>query len=116
MTLLHENPELSQRQLSDALGVSLGAVNYCLRALVSAGDVKIRNFRASDNKRRYAYMLTPHGLQRKSALAAEFLKRKLREYHALKAEIEALTRDMGAANSPTRALRDKTETRVNRQK
>ncbi|EEB82353.1 transcriptional regulator [Roseobacter sp. GAI101] len=95
MHLLEQNPELSQRQLADALGISLGAVNYCLRALVEKGEVKIRNFRAADNKLRYAYILTPKGIRRKSLLTAGFLQRKLREYNALKDEIAALKSEAG---------------------
>lgn len=94
MRLLEVNPQLSQRQLADGLGISLGAVNYCLRALAEKGEVKIRNFRAADNKLRYAYILTPQGIARKSRLTADFLQRKLREYAALKAEIEALEREL----------------------
>ncbi len=96
MRLLEKDPELSQRQLADTLGISLGAVNYCLRALVEKGEVKIRNFRAADNKLRYAYILTPKGIRRKSLLTADFLQRKLREYKALKDEIADLKAEIGA--------------------
>ena len=96
MRLLEKDPELSQRQLADTLGISLGAVNYCLRALVEKGEVKIRNFRAADNKLRYAYILTPKGIRRKSLLTADFLQRKLREYKALKDEIADLKAEVGA--------------------
>ena len=94
MRLLQGNPKLSQRQLSRELGVSLGAVNYCLRALIDKGEVKIRNFRAADNKQRYAYILTPKGVARKAAITRRFLARKIAEYEALKAEIAALQREM----------------------
>lgn len=95
LRLLEQEPEISQRDISRELGLSLGAVNYVLRALIEKGQVKVRNFRASDNKLRYAYVLTTHGIDAKARLAAGFLKRKLAEYEALKAEIEALG---GAAN------------------
>tara|TARA_R110002074_G_scaffold312223_3_gene483016 strand:+ start:1204 stop:1542 length:339 start_codon:yes stop_codon:yes gene_type:complete len=94
MRLIERNPELSQRQLADALGISLGAVNYCLRALIQKGEVKIRNFRAANNKMRYAYIITPKGIRRKSLLTADFLQRKLREYNALKDEIATLKAEL----------------------
>jgi EPS-associated MarR family transcriptional regulator len=87
---LENRPDLSQRQIAEELGVSVGAVNYCLRALIEKGLVKVRNFRSSDHKLRYAYILTPHGLAEKARLTTSFLKRKLAEYEALKAEIETL--------------------------
>ena len=90
MRLLENNPSLSQRELAEALGVSLGATNYCLKALVEKGWVKLENFQKNPNKLGYLYLLTPQGLSAKTALTARFLKRKLREYDALKAEIEAL--------------------------
>lgn len=101
MRLLAANPYMSQRELAKELGVSLGAVNYCLRALVVKGDVKIRNFRAADNKLRYAYILTPEGIRRKTLLTADFLQRKMREYYALKSEIESLRHEIsGDSDAP----------------
>ncbi|WP_223427503.1 MarR family EPS-associated transcriptional regulator [Tateyamaria pelophila] len=94
MRELERTPDLSQRGLSIKLGVSLGCVNYCLKALSEKGLVKIRNFRASDQKRKYAYVLTPKGLAQKAGLTARFLERKTREYEALKAEIETLHREI----------------------
>ena len=90
LKLLQENPELSQRQLADALGVSLGAANYCLKALVEKGWVKLENFQKNPNKLGYLYLLTPMGISAKTRLTASFLKRKLDEYEALQAEIEEL--------------------------
>jgi len=72
------------------LGISLGKTNYCLKALMSKGLIKVQNFRSSDNKLAYAYLLTPSGMTEKSKLTAEFLKRKLAEYESLQAEIEQL--------------------------
>jgi EPS-associated MarR family transcriptional regulator len=95
LRLLEEQPDLSQRQMAEELGVSLGAVNYCLKALVEKGQIKIRNFRAANNKLRYAYVLTPGGLAEKTRLTSRFLKRKMAEYEALKAEIEAIQESMG---------------------
>lgn len=101
LRLLSENPAASQRDISNALGVSLGLVNYCLNALVEKGAVKISNFRAADNKLRYAYVLTPSGLSEKVHLTGQFLQRKIQEFEALKAEIEALK---GEADPRTQEL------------
>ena len=97
MRLLENNPNLSQRELAEALGVSLGATNYCLKALVDKGWVKLENFQRNPNKLGYLYILTPQGLSAKTALTARFLKRKLAEYESLKAEIEALQAEVPEA-------------------
>ncbi|MFD2741656.1 MarR family EPS-associated transcriptional regulator [Sulfitobacter aestuarii] len=99
MRALEGDPALSQRALAAELGLSLGMVNYCLRALVDRGQVKIRNFRAADNKRRYAYVLTPSGLAAKARLTRDFLKRRMAEHEALRAEIEALQRELGSGGA-----------------
>lgn len=102
MRLIEANPTCSQRDIAKSLGISLGAVNYCLNALIAVGFVKVRNFRESDKKLRYAYILTPSGAAEKAALTGGFLQRKLLEYEALKSEIEALRKEVGAAGaSPT---------------
>jgi EPS-associated MarR family transcriptional regulator len=93
LRLLESNPHLTQRELSKALGVSLGGVNYCLNALVVRGSVKVQNFRKSNNKWAYAYLLTPQGIGDKAALTSGFLKRKIQEYQQLKEEIESLSND-----------------------
>jgi EPS-associated MarR family transcriptional regulator len=90
---LEENPGLSQRDLAKRLGVSLGKVNFCLNALVAKGSVKINNFRNSDNKLAYAYLLTPSGVEQKARMTVQFLKFKLQEYEKLRAEIEELKRE-----------------------
>jgi len=87
---LHQTPEVSQRRLAKELGISLGSVNFCFQALVVKGWVKMQNFSRSNNKLRYAYLLTPVGVAQKSKLTAEFMKRKVAEYEALKLEIESL--------------------------
>lgn len=87
---LTHGPAASQRGLAERLGVSLGKVNYCLRALVDKGLVKANNFRRSDNKLAYAYVLTPAGLEEKRRLTQAFLQRKLSEFEVLQQEIEAL--------------------------
>lgn len=94
LRLLEANPELSQRQLAEALGVSLGKINFCLRALLERGLVKVRNFRDSNNKLAYAYYLTPKGARVKVRTTAGFLKRKLAEYAAIQKEIEELKREV----------------------
>lgn len=90
--LTHE-PAASQRGLAERFGVSLGKVNYCLRALVDKGLVKANNFRRSDNKRAYAYVLTPAGLEEKGRLTKAFLQRKLAEFEVLQQEIQALRQE-----------------------
>ena len=94
LRLLESNPHLSQRELSKSLGVSLGGINYCLNALVAKGSIKIQNFKNNHNKWVYAYLLTPQGIAEKTALTGDFLKRKMQEYYQLKAEIEALSREV----------------------
>ena len=92
---LEAKPQTSQRELADDLGVSLGKANYCLKALVDKGLVKIQNFRNSRNKLAYAYVLTPSGVAARAALTGRFLKRKVAEYEALQKEIEELKREVG---------------------
>lgn len=90
LSFLEQNPDMSQRDLAKALGVSLGGINYSLKALIERGLVKAQNFSKSERKLAYAYVLTPQGLAEKTRLTARFLKRKIDEYDALKAEIDSL--------------------------
>ena len=90
MKLLEANPDLSQRQMGKALGISFGGIHYCLNALVAKGLVKIENFSQNQNKFGYVYLLTPSGIAEKAALTSTFLKRKMEEYEALKLEIALL--------------------------
>lgn len=90
LRLLEGNPYISQRELAQATGVSLGKMNYCLKALLGKGLIKIQNFRNSNNRLAYAYLLTPAGIVAKTDLASHFLARKIAEYAALKREIEEL--------------------------
>ena len=90
LRLLHENPEMSQRELAEVVGVSVGGIHYVLNALIEKGLVKLGNFTAAEDKRRYAYILTPKGIAQKTAITHRFLARKLEEYNTLRAEIEAL--------------------------
>lgn len=94
MRFLVENPRLSQRELAEALGVSIGKTNYCLKALMVKGLVKVQNFRNNQNKLSYAYLLTPLGIAEKAALTKQFLRRKVAEYEGLNREIELLKREI----------------------
>ena len=96
---LEANPKLSQRQLAAELGVSLGGVNYALKALVERGFVKADNFRKSGTKVAYFYVLTPKGIAEKTLLATAFLGRKLEEYEVLRQEIEALKGEVGSSDA-----------------
>ena len=87
---LEEHPTSTQRQLARALGVSIGKANYCLKALVEKGLVKVRNFRNSNNKSAYLYVLTPRGIEEKIDVTRAFLRRKRDEYDRLAEEIEYL--------------------------
>ena len=89
---------MSQREMADALGISFGGINYCLNALIDKGLVKIHNFSQNQNKFGYAYLLTPSGISEKAKLTGNFLKRKLQEYEALKAEIKALKSEIESEN------------------
>lgn len=102
MRLLSEQPAASQREISARLGLSLGKANYLVRALLEKGLVKVQNFRRSDNKKAYAYLLTPYGVAEKVRLTKIFLARKKMEFELLKNEIESLQVEV-AANSTAHA-------------
>lgn len=93
LRLLESTPNINQRKLAEALGVSLGKTNFCLNALLDKGLVKMENFRTSTRKLNYAYLLTPRGIAEKAALTQRFLKRKMEEYEALRVEIELLKQE-----------------------
>ena len=95
LKLLEANPELSQRQLAQALGISVGKVNFCLNALIERGLVKARNFRNSRNKLAYMYFLTPAGFEEKARVSLRCLKQKLQEYERICAELAELRREAG---------------------
>ncbi|WP_417277142.1 MarR family EPS-associated transcriptional regulator [Castellaniella sp.] len=95
LRLLEANPGVSQRELAHDLGISLGKTNYCIRALLSEGLIKMQNFRNSDNKAAYAYLLTPEGIVAKADLTRRFLAQKLQEYEALRREIDHLREEAG---------------------
>lgn len=93
MRLLNSRPEVSQREVASSLGMSLGKANYCMRALMDKGFVKVENYRKSTNKMAYFYQLTPSGIARKADLTRKFLALKMREYEDLRAEIEQLQQE-----------------------
>ena len=95
LKLLEQNPHFSQRELSAELGVSLGKTHYVVKALINMGWVKLDNFRRSDNKLGYAYLLTAKGISEKASITARFLARKQLEYDALRDEIEQLKTEVG---------------------
>lgn len=103
LRLLAENPELTQRELSQALGISTGSVHYLLNALLEMGLIKFGNFRASKDKRRYAYILTPQGMAQKAELTRRFLARKLEEYEDLSREIAALEGELADSSAGRKA-------------
>ena len=94
LKILKDNPKMTQRQMAKELGLSLGKTNYVVGALVDKGWVKLSNFKRSDNKLGYIYLLTPEGLSEKAILAQNFLKRKSEEYNRLKKEIEILKKEL----------------------
>jgi EPS-associated MarR family transcriptional regulator len=100
---LEINPRISQRALAQALGISLGKANFCVQGLIEKGFVKAKNFKNSDNKQAYAYLLTSRGLEEKACITLKFLKTKMAEYEALKAEIERLQQETSCADSISRS-------------
>ena len=94
LKLLQDQPQMSQRDLAQAMGVSLGKANYCLNALVGKGLVKLERFRANPDKRQYAYLLTAAGLKEKTRITLDFLRRKVTEYETLEKEIQQLRGDL----------------------
>ena len=94
LKLLTERPDITQRELAAAMGISLGKTNYCLNALIEKGIVKTDNFRRNPQKGGYAYLLTPEGVQEKARVTVRFLRRKMAEFDILQAEIAALRREV----------------------
>jgi EPS-associated MarR family transcriptional regulator len=93
LKLVEAKPEISQRELAENLGISLGKANFCLKALIEIGLLKATNFRNSKNKLAYMYLLTPAGVEEKSTITLRFLKSKMREYELLKLEINLLIQE-----------------------
>lgn len=93
LKLIEADSEISQRELAKALGISLGKTNFCLKALIEKGLLKVSNFKNNKNKLAYMYLLTPSGIEEKSMITVRFLKAKIAEYEALSAEIKLLMQD-----------------------
>ena len=91
--LLGDDPNLTQRQMAEKMGISLGKFNYCLKELVTKGFVKINRFKSSQNKAAYMYLLTPRGLEEKTKITVRFLKRKIREFDEIKMQIKEIAHD-----------------------
>ena len=99
LRMVQANPDIQQRDMAKALGVSLGKTNFCVNALISKGLLKMNNFRNNKNKLSYVYLLTPKGMAEKAVLTGRFLIRKKEEYELLKAEFDLLQRQADAANA-----------------
>lgn len=97
--MLNDNPDMTQREIAEKLGISTSGLNYCLKALIEKGWLKVYNFSESKNKFGYIYMLTPQGIAEKALLAGRFLMRKMTEYEQLQAEIEALKVEMNSLDT-----------------
>ena len=91
---LENKQKISQRELSQNLGISLGKINFILKALIQKGVVKAKNFRNNKNKIVYAYYLTPDGFNEKAKLTVNFFKRKNMEYNKLKKELKLLKNEI----------------------
>lgn len=90
LKLIEAEPHLSQREIAEKMGVSLGKTNYCLKALIDKGFIKLQNFYNNKRKSAYIYLLTPQGIEEKAAVTYRFLQRKINEYESIKKEIESL--------------------------
>lgn len=100
LRMLQDNPDMTQREIAQSLGLSTSGLNYCLKALIEKGWVKVHNFSQSKNKFGYIYVLTPQGIAEKLALTSRFLNRKLSEYEALKVEIDGLQTELQTSALP----------------
>ncbi len=97
--MLQDDPDVTQREIAEKLGISTSGLNYCLKSLIERGWVKVQNFSQSKNKFGYIYVLTPQGIAEKALLAGRFLKRKMTEYEQLQTEIESLKAEMSCVES-----------------
>ena len=96
LKLIEKNPSITQRELASELGVSVGKANYCMKALINKGWVKASNFKNSNKKLAYFYILTPSGIEQKAKITVNFLKRKMNDYEELKQEIEILKNEVNS--------------------
>ena len=94
MRILQDSPDTTQRELAEKLGLSVGGLNYCLKALIDKGWVKMQNFSNNKNKLGYAYLLTPTGIVQKVSLTRSFLQRKMQEFEVLKQEIKQMKQEV----------------------
>lgn len=101
MRILQQNPDFTQRELAEKLGISVGGLNYCLKGLIQKGLIKMKNFANSKNKFGYVYVLTPNGMAEKAAITHRFLQRKMDEYEALQTEINALRTELNDNEAST---------------
>ena len=104
--MLQDNPDMTQREIAQKLGISTSGLNYCLKALIDKGWVKVQNFSQSKNKFGYIYVLTPQGIAEKALLGGRFLKRKMTEYNELQTEIEALIFEMACVATDRQMVRN----------
>ncbi|MBU2768548.1 MarR family EPS-associated transcriptional regulator [Acidithiobacillus ferrivorans] len=100
LKLITDHPESTQRELAEAMGVSLGKANYCIKALIEKGLVKTDNFRRNPNRSVFAYQLTPEGVQEKARVTVRFLHQKMFEYDTVQVEIAALRREVDSLSVP----------------
>jgi EPS-associated MarR family transcriptional regulator len=105
LKLLQANPGMTQRSLAKEIGINVSRINFCVKALIDKGWIKMGNFSNNPNKLGYAYLLTPTGVAEKAALTKRFLQRKMAEYERLREEIEALQLDADpqAPSAPTKS-------------
>jgi EPS-associated MarR family transcriptional regulator len=101
LAIIAQEPRITQRDLARRLQISLGGVNYSLKALIEIGWLKVQNFKNSESKLGYAYLITPEGVSKKTQLALDFLRRKMAEYEALEAEITDLQRQLARPDDGT---------------
>jgi len=99
LRMLQDNPDMTQREIAKRLGISTSGLNYCLKALIDKGWIKVHNFSQSKNKFGYIYVLTPQGMAEKLLLTSRFLRRKMSEYEALRAEIEGLQAEVASRSA-----------------
>jgi len=108
LKILSENHHLTQREMAEKMGISLGKLNYCVSQLTKKGFIKVNRFKSSTAKKKYIYMLTAHGLEEKAKVTLRFLKRKVSEYEEIQRQIRELVHELGddqvAAISSQRAM------------
>ncbi|MDY6944013.1 MAG: MarR family EPS-associated transcriptional regulator [Pseudomonadota bacterium] len=100
LKILEQRPEITQRELAEELGISVGKVNYCLRALIDKGHIKFANFRRQPDKTQYAYLLTPSGMEAKARATLRFLRTKMAEYETIKQQIAELQAELKTVDQP----------------